>query len=69
MKLSTWASLFLEISFLPLGIFDRLRLPYWVSFMVMHLGILSLIDFTDLTLGVLMIHLFTFDGRWLSHVL
>lgn len=66
MKFNTWSSLFLEISFLPLGIFDRLRFTYWIGFMIMHLGILCLIDFTDLTLGVMMIHLFTFDKRWLQ---
>ena len=65
MKFLTWSSLFLEISFLPLGIFDRLRFSYWISFLAMHIGIMCLIDFTDLTLGVLMIHLFTFDKRWL----
>lgn len=65
LKLHTWTSLFLEITFLPLGIFDRLRFTYWISFMIMHIGILCLIDFTDLTLGVLMIHLFTFDSRWI----
>jgi predicted DCC family thiol-disulfide oxidoreductase YuxK len=31
----------------------------------MHLGILSLVNFADLTIGVLMVHLFTFDERWL----
>lgn len=68
MRFSTWSSLFLEISFLFLGLFDRLRFWYWISFMIMHLGILTLINFTDLTLGVLTIHLFTFDNRWLfSH--
>lgn len=66
LKLNTWASLVLEISFLPLGIFDRLRFVYWISFIVMHIGIMCLIDFTDLTLGVLMIHLFTFDKRWIQ---
>lgn len=64
MKMNTWGSLFLEISFLPLGIFDRLRFVYWISFIIMHIGIMCLIDFTDLTIGVLMIHLFTFDRRW-----
>jgi predicted DCC family thiol-disulfide oxidoreductase YuxK len=30
----------------------------------MHLGILLVVDFADLTLGVIMIHLFTFDPSW-----
>jgi len=32
----------------------------------MHLGILLIIDFADLTIGMLMIHAFTFDSRWLN---
>jgi predicted DCC family thiol-disulfide oxidoreductase YuxK len=31
----------------------------------MHCGIVSLVNFADLTIGVLMVHLFTFDDRWL----
>jgi len=65
-KFLTWSSLFLEISFLPLGTFDRLRFIYWISFLAMHIGILCLINFTDLTLGVLMIHFFTFDKSWIN---
>lgn len=30
----------------------------------MHLGILSLVSFADLTFGMLMVHFFTFDPRW-----
>ena len=32
---------------------------------IMHLGILVLIDFADLTCGMLMVHAFTFDPAWL----
>ena len=32
--------------------------------MLMHLGILSLVSFADLTFGMLMVHFFTFDPRW-----
>jgi predicted DCC family thiol-disulfide oxidoreductase YuxK len=31
----------------------------------MHLGILLVVDFADLSLGMVMIHLFTFDPAWL----
>ena len=64
LKFSTWMSLFLEISFLPLGVFYYTRGIYWLSYIALHLGILMLINFTDLTIGVLMIHLFTFDWDW-----
>lgn len=67
LKYSTWFSLFLEISFLPLGVFYRTRFIFWITYMFFHFGILLLINFTDLTFGMLIIHLFTFDWRWTSY--
>lgn len=64
---STWLALFLEISFLPLGVFYHTRFYYWFLYVGFHMGILVLINFSDLTIGVLMIHLCTFDWRWLNH--
>lgn len=62
--IATWSSLALEISFFFLCIHSRLRFFAWTAMIGMHLGILLMIDFADLTLGMLMIHLFTFDPRW-----
>lgn len=67
LKYSTWFSLFLEISYLPLGVFYHTRLPYWLLYVGFHMGILCLINFTDLTLGVLTIHMLTFDWRWFNY--
>ncbi|XWV26337.1 hypothetical protein QJ857_gp0737 [Tupanvirus soda lake] len=64
-KFATWFSLAAEILFLPLGVFYHTRKWYWLIFITIHLGILCLINFTDLTLGVIMIHIFTFEYRWL----
>ncbi len=64
----TWFSLFLEISFLPLGVFYHTKAMYWIIFIGFHLGILLVINFTDLTLGVLMFHLLIFDWKWKKHI-
>jgi len=64
LKMMTWGILALEILFLPLAIFKKTRKWVWITMIGMHLGILLVIDFADLTLGMLMIHWFTFDGRW-----
>lgn len=69
LKYSTWFSLFLEISFLPLGTFYYTRPIYWLMYMGFHLGILCLINFSDLTWGVMMVHFFTFDSTWVGWVL
>lgn len=66
LKMITWSILSLEIVFLPLALISRTRGLAWLSMILMHLGILMIVDFADLTLGMLMIHLFTFDGRWLK---
>ena len=63
-KLMTWGSLFLEISFLFLGTFYRTRKLYWSLFMGFHIGILMTVNFSDLTLGMIIPHLFTFDVTW-----
>jgi hypothetical protein len=63
-QLMTWSSLFLEISFLFLGTFYRTRKLYWTMFMGFHAGILFTVNFSDLTLGMIMAHLFTFDVTW-----
>jgi len=60
----TWGTLALEIGFVVLCIFRKARALAWMLIMSMHLGILSLVSFADLTFGMLMIHFFTFDPRW-----
>lgn len=64
LRLLTWVALILEIGFLPFGVFHRTRKNYWFAMIAMHVGVISVINFTDLTIGVLMIHFFTFDHRW-----
>ena len=60
----TWGTLALEIGFVVLCIFRKARMWAWVLIMLMHLGILSLVSFADLTFGMMMIHFFTFDPNW-----
>ena len=65
-QIFTWSALVLEIGFGVLVLFSRTRFYAWCMIMAMHLGILLIVDFPDLTLGVIMLHLFTFDGRWFT---
>jgi len=66
LKIMTWAILFIELAFLPFAIFKPTRKWIWLAMIIMHLGILFIVDFADLTLGMLMIHWFTFDSNWLK---
>ncbi len=64
-QLLTWGTLGLEILFAPLALCRRLRPWTWLAMVGMHLGIIAVVDFADLSLGMLMIHAFTFDRQWL----
>jgi predicted DCC family thiol-disulfide oxidoreductase YuxK len=61
----TWSTLAAEISFLPLCVFRLGRAIAWSVMLSMHLGIVLAVDFADLSFGMVMIHLFTFDPEWL----
>lgn len=61
----TWSILAMELLFAPLCLFAVTRKWAWLLMVGMHLGILCIVDFADLTLGMLMIHLFTFDPAWI----
>lgn len=65
LKLLTWFALAGEILFLLLSLWRRGRMFAWLWMLSMHLGILLVVDFADLTFGMVMIHLFTFDPDWL----
>lgn len=60
----TWGALGLEILFAPLACLRRLRPWIWLAMIAMHVGILGLVSFADLTIGMLLLHVFTFDERW-----
>ena len=62
--LLTWSVLAAEITFLPLSLFRWGRLVAWAGMLVMHLGIILMVDFADLSFGMVMLHLFTFDPDW-----
>src|SRR5262249_41766436 len=66
LHLATWAALLAELSFAPLALVPRLRPWLWLSLLAMHLGLIVLIDFADLSLGMVMLHLFTFDPAWVT---
>ena len=66
LNLLSWLILVIEISFIPLAFWKKSRKWIWISTVMMHLGILLIVDFADLTFGMLMIHLFTFDASWIK---
>lgn len=65
LKELTWFTLIAELAFLPLALWSKSRPWIWLSMVALHLGIIVVVDFADLSFGMLMIHLFTFDPAWL----
>jgi predicted DCC family thiol-disulfide oxidoreductase YuxK len=66
LRLATWGGLLLELSYAPLAIARAARPGIWTLMVLMHLGLLTMVDFADLTFGMLFMHLFTFDPAWIS---
>lgn len=64
-KLLTWGTLALETLYAPLALWRRGRAVAWLAMVGLHLGIVLTIQFAELSLGMLLIHLFTFDPDWL----
>lgn len=66
LAVATWGALALEIGFAPAALVPRLRPVVWGLMLALHLTLMALVDFVDLTLGMVLLHLFTFDPRWLA---
>lgn len=62
---ATWFALALELLYAPLALSRRIRPWIWAAMLGMHLGLLVLIDFADLSAMMVILHLFTFDPRWI----
>ena len=64
LALATWSVLLAELLFAPLALWKKSRPWIWLAMVLLHLGIILMVDFADLSIGMLMIHLFTFDPAW-----
>ena len=61
----TWFALAGEISFAFFSFTRVTRFIAWMWLVGMHLGILGVIAFADLTAGMLLVHVFVWDPVWL----
>lgn len=65
LELLTWAILVVELLFVPLALSSRTRPIAWVSMLFVQFGFLVCLNFADLTIPMLLVHLLTFDPAWL----
>lgn len=66
LKLATWGVLVIELFFLPLVLFKKLRPVMWTLMLLIQIGFALLLNFFDLTAAMLLFHLFTFDPAWIK---
>jgi hypothetical protein len=64
----TWFTLVAEVVYLPLALWKRSRFWIWLVLVGMHFGIIGVVDFADLSLGMLMVHLFVMEPMWLERL-
>ncbi len=60
----TWGVLGLELAFAPLALSGRARPWLWAVMLAMHVGLVLMIDFADLSVGMIVLHVATFDPNW-----
>jgi len=64
LKLLSYSTLVLELLFAPLACLKKLRPYLWLTLLSMHIGLLFFLKFVDLSMGMIILHLFTFNPAW-----
>lgn len=64
----TWGALGTELLFAPLALWRPTRILVWCAGVALHLGLLAMLDFAEISIAMLFIHAWTFDARWLEAV-
>jgi predicted DCC family thiol-disulfide oxidoreductase YuxK len=62
----TWIVIAVELLFAPLALIRALRRWLWLAMLSIQFGFLLFLDFADLTAPMLLVHLLTFDPRWIK---
>lgn len=58
LQLATWGTLALELLYAPLALSRRARPVIWTLMLAMHLGLMVVIDFAELSFSMVLLHLF-----------
>ena len=66
LKLLTWAVIAIELFFVLFCFLEVTRKWAWFAMLLIQFGFLVFLDFADLTFPMLLIHMLTFDRRWLT---
>jgi predicted DCC family thiol-disulfide oxidoreductase YuxK len=65
-RIAAWGVLTAELLFAPLALSRRVRPWLWLTLLGMHFGLMSIVEFSDLSMGMVLLHFFTFDPAWVA---
>jgi hypothetical protein len=65
MRLATWAVVAAELAFAPLALSSKLRPWIWGLILLMHLALTIVINFAELSIGMVILHGLTFNPSWI----
>ena len=63
-RLLTYFVLAIEVLNFPLGLFPSTRKWIWIFTFFLHVGILVLMDLTEISVGMLVVHMFLINQNW-----
>lgn len=66
LKLLTFGILWLETLFIPLAFIPILRPWIWLGMLCAHFGFLTLLNLGDLSVGMILFHMISFNPAWLA---
>ncbi|MFT3924260.1 MAG: hypothetical protein QM778_17120 [Myxococcales bacterium] len=66
LQAASFGTLALELCFLPLALFERARPWLWSAMLALHVALIACVQFADLSIAMVLLHVFAFDPRWLA---
>ena len=68
LKVLTWSVIIIELLFIVFCFWRVTRMLAWLCMLFIQFGFLVFLNFADLTFPMLLIHILTFDRRWLEKI-
>ena len=66
LNLVTWSILYVELLYAPLALIRGMSKWLWSGMLFVQVGFLLLLNFPDLTVAMILMHLFTFNPDWVK---
>lgn len=64
----TYIVLLAELLFFPFALFSKIKPVVWTLMVLIHIGIIILMNISDIAICMLIVHVFTFNSAWLKNI-